>query len=387
MSINNLIEFLKEKSNKKFFEELQKLEDISINEIQKLTTDHPTKPIKEMLSLLKLQRKNLKKIPISKELLFTDQGAQQASSWQLSQYHETKFNGFNTVADLCCGIGIDLMNIARNKLKVIAVDQDADTLKLAEFNCTTQNLQNIEFMPGKAEEFTATVDAIFIDPDRRSGSSRKISPQDYSPPFSAILELRKICRNMAIKLSPATDYRKLNLPPDSTLEFISEDGTLKEILLCMGELSTENCKRKAMLLPFNLTLQNSNLKIEVVEIQKYLFEPDPAIIRAGLVQELGSKLGYNLIDRKLALLTGSRYLPSDFGKLYEVEEIMKLDLKKLHKYVRKNEIGELIIKTRGFSESVENFRNKLKLKGKNSIVMFILRRGDDHIIVLSNVVK
>ena len=387
MSINNLIEFLKEKSNKKFFEELQKLEDISINKIQKLVTDHPDKPIKEMLSQLKLQKKNFKKNPISKELLFTDQGAQQASSWQLSQYHGAKFDGFKIVADLCCGIGIDLMNIARNKKRVIALDLDADTLKLAEFNCTTQNLQNIEFMPDNAEEFTSPVDAIFIDPDRRPGNSRKIAPEEYSPPFSKILLLRNISRNIAVKLSPALDYRKLNLPKDSTLEFVSEDGTLKEILLCMGELATENCRRKAVLLPFDLTLQNSNMEIEVTEIQKYLFEPDSAIIRAGLVQELGSKLEYNLIDRRLALLTGSKYLPSDFGKLYEVEEIIKFDLKKIRRYVRDNEIGELIIKTRGFPESVENFRSKIKLKGKKTIVMFILRVGDDHIIVFSNAVK
>jgi len=387
MTINNLIEFLKEEKGKKIFAELQKLENVSINKIQKLVTDHPDKPIKEMLSQIKLQKKNLKKIPISKELLFTEQGVQQASSWQLSQYHGAKFDRFNIVADLCCGIGVDLINIARNKQKVFAIDLDADTLTIAEYNCTTQNLKNIEFILGKAEEFTTPVDAIFIDPDRRLGSTRKIAPEDYSPSFSEILELRRTCKNIAIKLSPATDYKKLKLPEDSTLEFISEDRTLKEILLCMGELATANCKRKAVLLPSNLTLQNSNIKIIVTEIQKYLFEPDPAIIRAGLVQELGSKLGYNLIDSKLALLTGLKCLNSEFGKLFEVEEIMKFDLKKLHKYIRENEIGELIIKTRGFPESVENFRNKLKLEGKNSIVMFILRRGDDHIIVLSNVVK
>jgi len=306
MSLNKLIEFLKEKDNKKFFEELQKLEDISINKIQKLTTKNPDKPIKEMLSQIKLQKKNLKKIPISKELLFTDQGAQQASSWQLSQYHADKFKKYDRVADICCGIGIDLINIAKNKKQVFAVDLNKDTLKLAEYNCAIQNLQNIEFMLGKAEEFTTPVDAIFIDPDRRPGSFRKISPEEYSPSFSNVLELRKICKNITIKLSPATDYRKLNLPEDSTLEFISEDGTLKEILLCMGELATANCRRKAVLLPSNLTLQNSNIKIKVVEIQKYVFEPDPAIIRAGLVQELGSKLDYNLIDSKLALLTGPK---------------------------------------------------------------------------------
>ena len=387
MKIDKLLEFLKEKKNRKFFIKLQNIKEISINDIQHLISENPEKPIKEMLSQIKIQKKNLSKIPISNELLFTEQGAQQASSWKIAQYHATKFKTFNKVADLCCGIGVDLINIAKGKEQVYAIDLDADTLKLAEYNCGSQNLNNITYKLGKAEEFNQPVEAIFIDPDRRPGSNRRIAPEEYSPPFSKIMELRNICPNIAVKLSPAIDYKRLNLPIDSTLEFVSENGTLKEILLCMGELSIKNCERKAVLLPSTLTLQNSNIKIEVTDIQKYLFEPDPAIIRAGLVQELGSKIGYDLIDSKLALLTGSQIIQSDFGKIYEVKKIMKYDLKKVRKYIRENEIGELIIKTRGFPESVEKFRKKIKIKGNNSIVMFILRKGNDHIIVFSQIVK
>lgn len=385
MNIDKLLEYLQTKENIEFFCELQKLKNFTINDIQQLISNNSDKPIKEMLSQIKLQKRNLDKIPISNELLFTEQGAQQASSWKLAQYHAEKLKAYNTAADLCCGIGVDLLNIAGNKEQVYAVDIDIDTLKLAEFNCKKYDLKNIDFKLNKAEEFKQPVDAIFIDPDRRPGNFRKIAPEEYSPPFSKILELRKICPNIAVKLSPALDYEKLDLPHDSTLEFVSENGTLKEILLCMGELATENCERKAILLPSHLTLQNSNIKTKITNIRKYLFEPDAAVIRAGLVQELGCKLNYNLIDSKLALLTGSQVVKRDFGKIYEVEEIMKYNLKKVRKYVRENEIGELIIKTRGFPESVEKFRKKIKLKGDNSVVMFILRMGDDHIIVFSQV--
>lgn len=387
MNIDKLLEFLQKKENRNFFKELQKLKEITINDIQQLISKNPDKPIKEMLSQIKIQKRNLNKIPISNELLFTEQGVQQASSFKLAQYHTKKFEAFYKVADLSCGIGVDLMNIAKEKEQVYAIDLDADTLKLAEYNCESQNLNNIKFISGKAEEFTQQVDAIFIDPDRRPDSNRRIVPEEYSPPFSKIMKLRNVCKNIAVKLSPAIDYKRLKLPIDSTLEFVSENGTLKEILLCMGKLSTENCEQKAVLLSTNLTLQNSNAKTKITEIQKYLFEPDPAIIRAGLVQELGIKIGYNLIDSKLALLTGSYIVESDFGKIYKVEEIIKYDLKKVRKYVRQNEIGELIIKTRGFPESVEQFRKKIKLKGKNSVVMFILRRGDDHIIIFSQLVQ
>ena len=155
----------------------------------------------------------------------------------------------------------------------------------------------------------------------------------------------------------------------------------------MGELATKNFERKAVLLPSNLTLQNSNIKIEVTNIQKYLFEPDAAIIRGGLVQEMGNEIGYDLIDSKLALLTGSQIVQNKYGKIYEVKQIMKFDLKKVRKYVRENEIGELIIKTRGFPESVEKFRKKIKLRGNNSVVMFILRKDDGHIIIFSQLTE
>ena len=386
MNINKLLEFLRDNENRIIFKKLQEMKEISINVTQKLLHENSDKPIKEMLSQIQLQRKNLKKIPISTKLLFTEQGAQQASSWELAKYHGNKFRGFNIVADLCCGIGVDLINIAKNKEQVFAVDLDVDTLRLAEYNCNTINLNNINYELGKAEEFNEQIDAIFIDPDRRPGTSRRIAPEEYSPKFSQIIKLRDVSPNIAVKLSPAIDYKRLNLPSDSTLEFVSENGTLKEILLCMGKLSTENCERKAVLLPSNLILQNSNAKIEVTEIQKYLFEPDPAIIRAGLVQELGSKIDYKLIDKKLALLTGSQISNTDFGKLYIVKQIIKYDIKQVRKYIRENEIGELIIKTRGFPESVEQFRKKIKLKGKSSVIMFILRKGDDHIIVFAQIV-
>ena len=100
---------------------------------------------------------------------------------------------------------------------------------------------------------------------------------------------------------------------------------------------------------------------------------------------MGNKIGYDLIDSKLALLTGSQIVQNNYGKIYEVKQIMKFDLKKVRKYVREHEIGELIIKTRGFPESVENFRKKIKLRGNNSVVMFILRKDDGHIIVFSQI--
>ncbi|MFO7895507.1 MAG: hypothetical protein R6U84_01055 [Candidatus Cloacimonadales bacterium] len=47
------------------------------------------------------------------------------------------------------------------------------------------------------------------------------------------------------------------------------------------------------------------------------------------------------------------------------------------------QIGNLVIKTRGFSQSVEEFRRGLKLKGSNSALLFILRIGAGHQIIFA----
>jgi len=385
MDIKKIVAFLQK--NKNFFNELQNKPAISINVLQKLIQDHTEKPIKDLFSQIRIQQKNKRKFSEVEKYLFTEKGAQQASSTILAKYHAEKFKKFHTFADLCCGAGMDLIQIARDKKQVYAVDIDEETLLTARYNSQQEGLNNIEFQKQPAEDFCKPVEAIFADPDRRPGSKRKIQKDDIQPTLEQLLHLWKITENIAIKLSPAMNYKNLNLEIDHTLEFISENGTLKEMLLCLGQLATPGSERIAIILPQKIELNNQNVQIGVSEIKRYIFEPDPAIIRAGLVQECGAEIGYQLIDGKLALLSGNELVKSEFGKSFEVITMKSYNLKQLQKYCRENEIGELVIKTRGFSEKVEDFRKKLKLKGKNKETLFIIRKSDNHLMIFATAIS
>ena len=385
MDVIRLIEFLEKIENQGFLIELQKKKVLSINEIQKLTRKHQDFPIKDILSLIKIQKKNLKKNPDSLKLIYTEKGAQQSSSKLLAEYHAQKFQEYSSLADLCCGNGIDLMHLAIGKKKVYAIDLDETTLKTAKYN--TKNFTNIEFIYGNAEDFEGQVEAIFVDPDRRTETGRILDVEEMSPSLSKLLRLKSITLNIAIKLSPAADYESLKLSAEHTFEFISENRVLKEILLCFGKLSTPGVTRKAILLPEGIELSTSNASIPVSGICNYLFEPDPAIIRAGLVQEIGAEIGYDLIDLHLALLSGKEVVFSKFGTTYKRVINFSYDLKKLHKYCCENQIGELIIKTRGFPIPVEKFRQKIKLKGNRKAILFIIRLGDNHEMIIADIVS
>ncbi|MFO7895503.1 MAG: class I SAM-dependent methyltransferase [Candidatus Cloacimonadales bacterium] len=376
--INKIIEFLNSAGGWAFYSELRQ-KDGTINQIAKLIQQHPDKPIRELLTLQKLQQQAAERLAQAQEFVFTPQGVEQSSSSELAQYHAAKLAAYKSVADLCCGNGVDLHYLAAGKQQVWAVDLDADSLAAARYN--NRQFPQISFQQQRAEDFQQAVEAIFIDPDRRIGGRRLIEAEDLSPKLSEILDLQKITPNILVKLSPAMNYRKLEISLRHSWEFISEQGELKEILLCLGDFATAG--KRAVLLPQGHILSATGQQVQVGGISNYLYEPDTAIIRAGLVQDLGAQISAELVDPHLALLSSAEEKYSVFCKTYRVLAQMNFNRKQLQKYLRQQQIGNLVIKTRGFSQSVEEFRRGLKLKGSNSALLFILRIGAGHQIIFA----
>jgi hypothetical protein len=259
----------------------------------------------------------------------------------------------------------------------------------AGYNCRSHS--NIEYLKIPAETFRQQVDLIFADPDRRAGSRRRLKAEEMEPSLQELLDLQashKLCSGMLIKLAPAIDYRQVSeeyfgefgLYPglEHSWEFISERGTLKEALLRTGNLAQDE-DRRAVLLPEQLRLGGSG-KENCGESgwQEYIFEPDSSIIRSGLVQKLGNELGYGLVDRHLALLSGAEKVSSPWGRSYRLKEHFPYNQKRIQHYLRRAQAGELVIKTRGFPASTESLRKRFKLQGNRRIILLIVRRGKGH---------
>ncbi len=381
INMKELIRFLSSESNSELIKSIESEYPLSMNRLEYYTKTFSDLPIKEFLTLLRLRKKVEKRIPDAHKLVFTEKGAMQSSSTVLAQYHAELLEEYNTIADLCCGCGIDLIAIAKGKSLCYAVDLDENTLACAVYNCSIHALDKVSFLQTKSEEFNRSVDAIFADPDRRPGNSRKHSADSISPSLNELLKLRALTPNMAIKLSPIMDYKSLELPKDSTLMFVSESGTMKEILLTTGELSREGVDRVAIQLPEKREYIRNEKLVSVTDISKYLYEPDPAIIRGGMVQDLAFQEEMTLIDSHLAITTSEESKTSSWYKTFKVLKIMSYNRKQLQKYLTANHIGDLTIKPRGFPEETEKFKKKLKLKGNNKATCFILRIGTGHTLV------
>ncbi len=124
-------------------------------------------------------------------MFFTPNGVEQATRAVVAARRAARFAGAERVADLCCGIGADLVAFARAGLDVTGVDADPLTAAVARLNVAALGLGGLaRVVEADATTFDLTgYDAAFCDPARRAGGRRVFDPSAYSPPWAFLLEL------------------------------------------------------------------------------------------------------------------------------------------------------------------------------------------------------
>ncbi len=113
------------------------------------------------------------------------------------------------------------------------------------------------------------------------------------------------------------------------------------------------------------------------EPRGYLYEPDPAIIRAGLLSELAQHLELTMyrLDETIAYLTADTLVKSALARAWIIDDWMPFNLKKLRAYLRERGVGRVTVKKRGSPLSPEELIAKLKLTGD----------GEERVVVLTHV--
>src|SRR4029077_12233065 len=102
---------------------------------------------------------------------------------------------------------------------------------------------------------------------------------------------------------------------------------------------------------------------EVRRVGQYLYEPDGAVIRAGLVTALAAGVEGGLGDGRIAYVTADRSVRPPFVRGYEVVEELPFREKQLKAALRERGIGRLTIKKRGVDVVPDELRKRLPPKG------------------------
>jgi hypothetical protein len=207
-------------------------------------------------------------------------------------------------------------------------------------------------------------DAVFADPARRrAGRGRVFDPKSYSPPWDFVAGLAERVPRTVLKLAPGIDHDLL--PAGAEGEWVSVDGDLVEAAFWCGPLAT--APRRATLLPSGTELTGSGVeRAPVGTVGRYLYDPDPAVVRSHLVAEFADTIGGRLADPDIAYVYTDGAVVTAYGRRLEVLEVLPFSLKRLRALLRERGIGRLEIRKRGSALEPEQLRRDLRLSGPES---------------------
>jgi SAM-dependent methyltransferase len=323
------------------------------------------------LDTVLLREKARVKFARAEAMFFTRESLEMATSEAVARYRAARFAPFATVADLGCGIGGDAIALAAAGCGVVAMDHDAQRLRMAEANLAAYGLSG-RFIAGDARTIELPpVDAAFADPGRRPGGRRTLSVHDCEPPVPELVARFPRGFPLGVKIAPGVPRDEL-AGFDANAEFISLSGELKECVLWFGPLRRGRVQVTVLPGPHILS-GDPNIFAEVGPVGAYLYDPDPAITRAGLVGELGRQLAARQIDPAIAFLTADHLTPTPFASAYRVEEVLPFHAKRVGEWLRARGIGRVTIVKRGSAADAEELTRRWKLRGAEHRAVILTR--------------
>ncbi len=325
-----------------------------------------------ILTTLRLRRKARGKFGRCADvMLFTSAGLQQASHPLVREYRSRLIESAS-VLDLCCGIGSDSLTFAANGKHALGLDIDEVRIAIARHNAERLKSRADFAVADVRRALPAGYDCLFFDPARRDRAGRRIHHVErYIPPLSLIRDWRagEIC----VKLSPAVDLRQISRY-GGQVEFISVDGQLTEAMLWLHRPAARPAATLLAGTARHHLWPDREADVEIAAPKSWLLEPDPAVLRAGLVQRLAADLQAAMLDSAIAYLTLDARRDTAWGRYWKIRDWMPFQMKRLRRYFAQNGVGRVTVKKRGFPQSPEEIIRQLRLKAGDESRVLVLTR-------------
>jgi SAM-dependent methyltransferase len=306
-------------------------------------------------------------------MYFTPEGLEQATRHRVAEHRAARvaLTRPESVLDLGCGIGGDLRSLARAGLTVAGVDQDELRVEVARANLAALGLGGAVQVASAADVDVSRFGVVFADPARRTARGRVFDVEGWSPPWPFVLSL--LGRPSCVKVAPGIPHHLL--PDGVEAEWVSDDGEVKEAALWSPQLAA--ARRRATVIRggglVTLTDEDDPGPAPVRPVGRCLYEPDGAVIRAGLVTAVAAGVDGGLVDEHIAYVTSDQAFTTPFARSYEVLEELPYKEKALRAALRERGIGRLTIKKRGVAVVPDELRKRLALRGTEEATLVLTR--------------
>ena len=338
-------------------------------------------------------------------MLFTADGLEQATRLEVAARHAGRFHaaGIREVFDLGCGIGADAMAIAGLDLKVTAVDADDVTATLAGVNLRhwpaasafIGTVEGTQLPTGEGARHTAA----WLDPARRTpgvtdarGRTRRVFKLDaISPSWSTVQSIARALPATGVKLSPSFPHDAI--PAGAEAQWTSLAGEVLECAIWWGPL-VSRVGRSAVVIGSqgrSWTVREADagtaggaapVASSLTQIGTWLYEPDRAVIRAGLTGALTSAVDGFELDSGVGYVTSDRCVEVGYARRFAVTESMPLNIKALRAWLRDRKVGRVTIKKRGVALDADALRRQLRLSGPAEMTLVLTRVKNEQVCLV-----
>lgn len=334
---------------------------------------------------------------------------EQCSSTETARYKaqvvEELSVGRRSMADLTGGLGVDFSALAPLFDKAVYVERNADLCDIARMNFSEGLASGrISVVCGDGlswlEGFSSDVgrlNLLFLDPARRDGAGRRVSAISDCQPDAAASAPRLVeaAEAVMVKLSPMLDItlavRQLRYV--TQVHAVGLGRECKELLFILDRNSDGAdplivaADAASAHPPFSF-MQSEEAAAEAriaPDIGKYLYEPSPAVMKAGAFKLVATRYGLEKLHPNSHLYTSEEYVPDFPGRRFEVQAVMgfsKADVRTLKATVE----GKANVAVRNFPGSAEEIRRRLKVKDGGRHYVFATTLADGR-HVMTNCLK
>ncbi len=352
-------------------------------------------PIRAMAEQLACRQRAVKKLPALSQhnQLYTPLALEQSSGELTAAYKASLMSGKRAL-DLTGGLGVDTMFLARMFQEVVYCERDSLLCAVAGHNLKVAGVANVEVKNGDSMSMLAeypdnSFDWIFVDPARREQGQRSIALEAASPDVVASHDLLlRHAQRVCIKASPALEINGLKklLPALHTIVVVSVDRECKEILLMLERAYPSDGPVHVKAVCLNADSSEitevvgggETPRVVAASVKEYLYEPDPAIIKARLSAVLARDAGLQFVNRSVDYLTADRHIEVFTGRSFRVVECIPYKPKSFRTFLERHAIAGASIQRRDFPLSVEALRKKYRLRESERAFLFFTRDALGH---------
>lgn len=367
------------------------------NDIKKLAlSKNPFPHIdwKLILNQIESKKKSKSKLPTwfnSNDILYPKTiSIEQTSSETAASYKSKLVNG-KTLVDASGGFGIDSYYFSNSINKVYHCELNNELSEIVNHNFTVLKKNNIQCINMNSTEFIQNeinFDWIYVDPSRRNDKKGKVFLlSDCEPNVPELIDLYfSKTKHIMIKTAPLLDIAaglsELNCVKEihiiaidnevKELLWILENGYKKDINIITVNINKEQIQQDI----FNF---NSNGNVHYSCPLKFLFEPNSAIYKSGLYNQICTLYNLKKIAPNSHIFTSNEIIKNFPGRKFKIENQILYNKENIKKYLEKTKMN---ITIRNFPLTVDELRKKHKIIDGGNIYSFFTTNINNEKIVL-----